>query len=282
MCAYVVERGLRGNQEILTYLWTVSENWYKISIDKLITKGVNPVAAYRIAICDDNNKDAEFLQNILNTWATERQAVLRVEVFSSAEAFLFRYAEDKEWDILLLDIEMGAMDGVTMAKEIRRENETVQIVFVTGFPDFVTEGYEVSALHYLMKPASKEKLRSVLDRAVRAVEGLRGAEPVILLPVEGETIRLQVAKVQYVEAFSHSIVVYTAERTYQVKMQISEMEKNLGAGFVRCHRSYLVGVRHIARLSKKEVVLDDGKGLPLSRSAATLVHNSFVGYYTDR
>lgn len=105
--------------------------------------------AYRVAIVDDSNIDAEYVQNIMKAWAQDRQAGIQAERFVSAENFLFRYADDKAWDILLLDIEMGAMDGVSLTKRIRKENELVQIVFITGFPDIMAEGYEVSALHYL-------------------------------------------------------------------------------------------------------------------------------------
>lgn len=232
--------------------------------------------AYKVAICDDSNTDAGYVQGVLNNWATARHAAVQVETFPSAESFLFRYAEDKAYDILLLDIEMGAMDGVTLARQIRKDNETVQIVFITGFADYVAEGYEVSALHYLMKPVREDKLFAVLDRAVAAL-GKR--ERVILLPVGGETIRLPVDQVRYVEAFSHTAAIVTGTDTIQVKMPISELEKLLGEGFIRCHRSYLVGLRHIARLSKTEVILDSGKALPLSRSAAPLVHKAFISYY---
>ena len=122
--------------------------------------------SYRVAICDDCVRDAEFVQNILNKWATERGLSIQTECFPSAESFLFRYAEDKAWDILLLDIEMGTMDGVTMAKQVRKDNEAVQIVFITGYSDYIAEGYEVSALHYLMKPVNEAKLFEVLNRAL--------------------------------------------------------------------------------------------------------------------
>ena len=233
--------------------------------------------AYRIAILDDSKTDADFVQYILNNWADLRRAKIQAEVFSSAEAFLFQYAEDKGWDILLLDIEMGNMDGVTLAKKIRQENDSVQMVFITGFADYISEGYEVAALHYLMKPVKQDKLFSVLDRAVAAMQK---TERVILLPVGGEMLRLPVSRVQYVEAFSHTVALITETDTIQVKMPISEVEKLLGEGFIRCHRSYLVGLKHIARLSKTEVILDSGKSLPLSRGAAPLVHKAFVSYYS--
>ena len=233
--------------------------------------------AYRVAIVDDSTTDAEFVQRILNSWADLRQANIQAEVFPSAESFLFRYAEDKDWDILFLDIEMGNMDGVALAKKIRQDNESVQMVFVTGFADYISEGYEVAALHYLMKPVKQDKLFAVLDRAVAAMQK---TERVILLPVGGEMLRLPISQVQYVEAFSHTVAIITGSDTIQVKMPISEVEKLLGEEFIRCHRSYLVGLKHIARLSKTEVILDSGKALPLSRGAAPLVHKAFISYYT--
>lgn len=232
--------------------------------------------AYRVAIVDDSNIDAEYVQSMLRAWAQERQAGVQAQRFSSAEHFLFHYAEDKAWDILLLDIEMGAMDGVSLAKKLRQSNESVQIVFITGFADYISEGYEVSALHYLLKPVKREKLFAVLDRAAAAVQK---SERVILLPVGGEMLRLPAERVQYAEAFSHTVAIVTGTDTIQVKMSISEIEKLLGDGFIRCHRSYLVGLKHIARISKTEVVLDNGKALPLSRSAAAVVHKAFISYY---
>ena len=153
----------------------------------------------------------------------------------------------------------------------------MQIVFVTGFEDYISEGYEVSALHYLMKPVRQDKLFAVLDRAIAAMQK---TERVILLPVGGEMLRLPVGQVEYVEAFSHTAAIVTDADMIHVKMSITEIEKMLGDGFVRCHRSYLVGLKHIARLSKTEVILDNRKTLPLSRSAAASVHKAFIAYYT--
>jgi hypothetical protein len=72
-----------------------------------------------------------------------------VQAFESAEAFLFSYAEDKDYDILLLDIQMKNMSGIDLAREIRKDNEMLQIIFITGLTDYIAEGYDVSALHYL-------------------------------------------------------------------------------------------------------------------------------------
>lgn len=111
---------------------------------------------YRIAICDDEQLDIKYIKELLHIWQEETNISLQLETFTSAENFLFHYAEDKLYDIILLDIELGGMDGVTMAKKIRKENKTVQIIFISGYSDYIAEGYEVEALHYLLKPVNKE------------------------------------------------------------------------------------------------------------------------------
>ena len=128
-----------------------------------------------------------------------------------------------------------------------------------------------------MKPVSEDKLFAVLDRGIKA---LQKAEAAVLLPVDGELLRLPVSRIRYVEAFGHGVAVNTRDDSFCAKISISEMEKTLGAGFVRCHRSYLVALKDIARISKTEVILDDGQALPLSRSAEPMVHKAFIAFYT--
>ena len=121
---------------------------------------------YRIAICDDLATDRNYLSSLCEIWGSHNSYHIQISEFTSAENFLFHYAEKKDFDILLLDIEMGAMDGVTMARKLRQDNQTVQIIFITGYADYISDGYEVDALHYLMKPIQEEKFFTVLDRAV--------------------------------------------------------------------------------------------------------------------
>ena len=119
----------------------------------------------KIASCDDCGEDVRYLAALVADWAKLQGSPVVVREFPSAEAFLFCYETERDFDIRLLDIEMGEVSGMELAGKIRRDNSSVQIVFITGFPDFMAEGYEVSALHYLMKPVSGERLSNVLARA---------------------------------------------------------------------------------------------------------------------
>ena len=228
--------------------------------------------AYRVAIVDDSRQDADYVQHFLNAWAQERQVEVQGERFSSAENFLFQYAEEKAWDMLLLDIEMVGMDGVELAKRLRRENETVQIVFITGYSDYIAEGYEVAALHYLVKPVKKEKLFSVLDRAAQK---LQKNEKVLHFEIGGEMVRIPVYQIRYADVMGNYVTIH-ALTDYTVKMPLGELEKQLDDRFYRVGRSAIVNLTQISRVTKTEIKLTDGTAIALPRGAYEGVNRAII------
>ena len=228
--------------------------------------------AYRVAIVDDRETDAQFVRDLLIDWSENRQLGIQAQTFSSAESFLFRYAEDKDWDILLLDIEMGSMDGVTMAKRVRRDNEAVQIVFITGYSDYISEGYEVAALHYLMKPVSREKLLTVLDRAI---EKCRQQERCLILESEGELVRIPFYDIRYLDVRQNYVTVH-AKDDHTVKRTLGDFEKDLDNRFCRVGRSMIINLSFIQRVNKTEIRLSDGTVLPLPRGAYEPLNRAII------
>ena len=163
---------------------------------------------YKIAICDDFAADRKYLSSLCERWSRHNCYRIQISEFTSAENFLFYYAEKKDFDILLLDIEMGAMDGVTMARKLRQDNQTIQIIFITGYADYISDGYEVDALHYLMKPIQEEKLFTVLDRAVTK---LIKNEKVLNIISQGEMLRLPISQINYAEVNSNYITIHSQQ-----------------------------------------------------------------------
>ncbi|MFQ9880518.1 MAG: LytR/AlgR family response regulator transcription factor [Ruminococcus sp.] len=182
---------------------------------------------YKIAICDDFAADRKYLSSLCERWSRHNCYRIQISEFTSAENFLFYYAEKKDFDILLLDIEMGAMDGVTMARKLRQDNQTIQIIFITGYADYISDGYEVDALHYLMKPIQEEKLFTVLDRAVTK---LIKNEKVLNIISQGEMLRLPISQINYAEVNSNYITIHS-QQTITLKMTLSELEKKAGFSF---------------------------------------------------
>lgn len=234
-------------------------------------KKVNSMT-YKAAVCDDSAADRQYLSDLVRQWARSAGHTVTIAEFPSAESFLFHYAEEKDYDILLLDIEMGNMDGITMARRLRRENDTVQIVFITGYSDYIAEGYEVDALHYLMKPTGRDKLFSVLDRAA---EKLKKNEKVLTLETGGETIRIPVYQIRYADVQGNYVTIH-ASVDVTVKMTLRELASELDDRFYRAGRSLIINLTRISRVTKTEIRLSDGTALPLPRVAYEGVNRAII------
>ena len=227
---------------------------------------------YKIAICDDDQNQIEYLTSIVTSWSAREGHTCEIRNFASAEAFLFEYEEDKAYDILLLDVEMKNMNGIDLAKCIRKDNNRVEIIFITSHFEFVGEGYEVDALHYLIKPISTEKLTQVLTKAG---EKLAVESSSVVIACEGETVKLYETDIFYVEAFLHYIVIHTKDKEYKIKENISVFENKVSDAFYRVHRSYLVSLKHITRISRTSVNVGNIE-LPLSRGKYDDINRAFI------
>lgn len=228
-----------------------------------------------IALCDDNETDLQYITSLVNAWAMQERIPVSVRTFPSGEAFLFHYAESKDYDILLLDVEMGKLNGIDLAKQIRAHNDHVQIVFITGYPDFMAEGYEVSALHYLMKPVRPEKLGEVLSRAAALSQEKR---PYLLVTSNRETIRIFFDAIYYAESQGHYMLICTRETQYRVRMTVSGLLEQLDGSFYRCARSFVVNLRHICRITKSQIFLENQVSLPLGRGQYDEINKAMIGY----
>lgn len=227
---------------------------------------------YRIAICDDEQNQIEYITSIVTSWSNHKGHSCEIRTFASAEAFLFEYEEDKAYDILLLDVEMKNMNGIELAKRIRKDNNRAEIIFITSHFEFVGEGYEVDALHYLIKPISVEKLTQVLTKAA---EKLSVEPPSVVISCEGETVKLYESDILYVESFLHYIVIHTKDNEYKIKENISVFENKVSDVFYRIHRSYLVSLKYITRISRTSVNIGNTE-LPLSRGKYDDINRAFI------
>ena len=228
---------------------------------------------YTIAICDDSESDRESIAGMVRRWAETSGCGVRLDEFPSAESFLFEYAQNQDYDILLLDVEMRELSGIELAKRVRAQRGRAEIVFITSHFEFIAEGYEVDALHYLVKPVAEQKLFEVLDRASSrlAVE-----PPSVVISCDGGTVKLLEADILYIESFAHYIEIHTRTDVYRLKESITAFENKLSSDFYRAHRSYIVNLKAVERISRTGVTLDGGAEIPLSRGKYDDVNRAFI------
>ena len=227
---------------------------------------------YQFAVCDDRPEDSRLVARLASRWARQAGAELELEVFPSAEAFLFRYAEKKDFDVLLLDVEMTGMDGVELARTVRRDDESVQIVFVTGYDRYIALGYEVSALHYLVKPVKEEKFFEVLTRAVSR---LTRNEPFLTLELPGEVLRVPLPEIRYLDVRQNYVTVHARE-DYTLKRPLAEFDPALDRRFYRMSRSCIVNLTFVRRVTRTEAELTGGERLPLPRGQYEKLNQAII------
>lgn len=227
----------------------------------------------RIAVCDDEKSQIESITALVREWSKAEKRVCEVKAFASAEAFMFEYSADGNYDILLLDVEMPGISGIEMAKRLRGEGCRAEIIFITSHFEFYGEGYEVDALHYLIKPVEAKKLYTVLTKASARLET---EPPFVVFSCDGETVKLYERDILYIEASLHYIVIHAKNREYRLKETLSSFAEKLSDDFYQAHRSYYVSLKHIKRISRNELTLDSGETLPLSRGKYDDINYAFI------
>lgn len=219
----------------------------------------------RIGICDDSAEARVALRAALERALDRRRSgEASFFEFSSGEGLL-RWLEKHagELDLVFLDIEMGDLDGMETARRLRAADEGLQLVFVTGYTDYVFDGYSVGALGYLMKPPKPERLDEVLDRGLEA--RLRDGEKMFLCR-SGETVyRIPRRSIRYFVSDRRQVSCVAAARTYTFYGRLDEVERAVGEGFVRIHQRYLVRSAAVDRLEGNQVFVGE-EALPVSRA----------------
>lgn len=152
------------------------------------------------------------------------------------------------------------------------------IIFITGYSEFMQDGYDVEALHYLIKPVDRQKLFQVLDR----YEYRYKTDSRIILPSDDGSVLVSADDIVYLEAFGKKTqITLNSGKEMTCICGLRAAAEKLGNNFVSCHRSYVVHIGYIRSISKTEITMDSGKKIPLSRRSYDSVNRAFIDYYKE-
>lgn len=233
-----------------------------------------------VAICDDDKVLLENLSREVELWAKEEQVVCSVELFATGDAFLFAWEEKKDIEVLLLDIEMPGMDGMELAKKLRQKGERLSIIFVTGNPDFALEGYDLEAVSYLVKPVKRDRLCAALNRAARQ----SGGREAILVPIAaGEVEKVYVSDLCLLESRDHETILSVRDgRSIVCKEPLRQLEQELeekSDAFFKPHRSYMINLGYVERMTRKDVQMENGTLIPIARGKREELNQAYMRYF---
>lgn len=220
-----------------------------------------------IGVCDDQKDARELVARKIKYFIPE----CRITEYASGEEVL---AETDFPDILFLDIQMPGLSGMETARRLRRAGNQCSLIFVTAIEDCVFEAFDVDALHYLMKPFTDEKLKEVLQKAIRQHQDRRllqntkekKEDQSIIITVSGKHMAIRLQDIIYAEVFNRKVRLHLPDGDVEYYGKLKDLEKRAGDSFCRTHRAYLVNFRYVKRYDAAVVTMEKGEALMAKQS----------------
>lgn len=231
---------------------------------------------YNIAIVEDNDDDAKLLESHIARISETEKVTYNVKRFHSAVEFLKEY--QPIYAVVLLDVEMPEMNGVEASFEIRKNDKTCSIIFVTNLIQYAQKGYEVDAVAYLLKPVQyfdfALKFKKALD-----IYALNENKDFSVKSAKGPC-RISTSKLMFVEVVRHRLYYHLVEETLEVTGTITKAEEELKAfGFLKCNQCYLINPRFISKIQGFEITVGNST-LLISRPRKKAFLEELANWYS--
>lgn len=232
----------------------------------------------RIAIVEDDVTYSNQLENYLRKYETEYGEGFDISTYTDGNFIVEDY--HSQYDIILMDIEMRIMDGMSAAEAIRRVDKDVVIIFITYTPQYAIRGYEVEALDYIVKPVSYFAFSQRLARAITRMK--KREQKSIVITVKGGVVRLNANSVYYIESQGHDIIYHTSNGKYVTSGTMKDLEEALKTlHFFRGSKWYLINLSQVEGLEDGCARLHGGSTIPLSRGRKKDFMSALAQYWDE-
>lgn len=233
----------------------------------------------RIAACDDNVEFLQGLSQLLNVYSKENSCNVEYKIFTNPLELVTQMEKGVHYDVVLLDICMPGINGIQCAKDIRKCDNFVKIVFLTSSADYGVESYQVKAYDYLLKPLEKEKLFSVLRRI--EMETQKKEQNIFVLKSKTGITKISLSKLEYCEVINRKVVFRMVNgEEYECSLRMNELEEKLMTFgcFMRPHRSFLVNIDFVRTLTTHNIVMESGAQIPIPREKYAIIKQMYMEY----
>lgn len=215
----------------------------------------------RIAVVEDEQLYIEQITEYLKRYEEEEKEEIQITVYRDGDGITAEYKA--QFDIILMDIQMKFMDGMSAAEEIRRLDSEVIIIFITNMTQYAIRGYEVDAMDYVLKPVTYFAFSQKLSKAIARIK--RRTSRYVTLQVKSGIFRVNVEDIYYVESQGHNLIYHTAGGEHMASGTMKSAEERLEPlGFSRGNKCYLINLEHVEGIRDKCAVVK-GESLQISR-----------------
>lgn len=219
-----------------------------------------------IVICDDNQQVMEHLGKMIDKLWTPAHVITELNSSEALERYVMG-EQARTIDILLMDIRLGDINGITLSKRIAEQFPHMRVIYITGHIEYCEEIFKGIPTAFLVKPIKPERLLFALQKATRELED-EGTKMIQIRTRTGQNVWLGHSEIHYIESEGRIAKLVCQDRLIECYRKLSELEEVLSDQFLRCHQSYLVNLNFIDRMERESIHLQDGTSIPISKSKA--------------
>lgn len=231
-----------------------------------------------IAVCDDDEKIRKHLADLIGSFIDKNEKTAQILEFSEGKELLKYHGQ---LDIVIMDIGMNGMNGMETAVSLRKVSDAI-LIFVTAWKDYVFDAFDVGAFHYLLKPVDENKFFEVLERALTEIQARNCKKNAGFTVKTLEGFRtVKIRDIYYAENIARKVVLHTAQGNIAYYEKMDHLEQQLGNGFFRCHRGYLVSLNKIKQYDSREIELVNGDKILLSRQKYSDFVQAYMKYMME-
>lgn len=228
----------------------------------------------RIAIVEDEPTERDRIKVYLEEIAQEDQTQFDIEQYSSGMAFVMRGMKD--YDLLLMDIDMPNLNGIETAKALRKVDQSATLIFVTNMAQYAISGYEVNAVDFILKPVNRYSFAIKIKRAISRTA--KKNDNAIQIKMDGTIFLVHMYQIMYLEVDGHYVIFHTTQGDYKEYTTLKLAQKRINSShFVQCNQSFLINMKYIESVSRESVTVG-GTIIYISRKMKTEFMNAVLDF----
>lgn len=237
----------------------------------------------KVAFCDDDMSVLDELKDLLDQYGAKRSQEITYDTFYSSLELLDKIEKGVRYDILFLDVILPNENGIDIAREIRQYDSVVKIIFLTSSSEFAVQSYTVGAYFYQLKPIWKENFFRLMDSAISECQ--KEEQRSLILRCKNGITRIDLDRLEYCEVLGRTLLFHMENG--KILEGTGSMDKLYGQlsqyeNFVRPHRSFLINMEYIEKISHKAITMENQTDIPIPHGKCCEIKNMYLEYAFDR
>ena len=228
---------------------------------------------FRIVVIEYQSAELEKLSSALLLWKQQSTIAYSMEAFSSGELYLEQENTEDFPDLFFLDIQLPGMDGLAVARHLREVGYRGYIIFLTAFREYVFEGYNVHAFQFLLKPVNPDALCTCMNEIIKEL-----SEASYIFQDKQNTIQIPYREILTFSSRLHYVDILTADNLFCQNTTLGKIMDDQPDYFIRCHRSHIINMQHIYKISRSSIYLSNNTHIAIGRSYLDMTRNAFLKY----